>query len=121
VKDNAQCNPDTSAGTPAMGRYTGYTWDVRNLVATVKAGTSPAGPLDTWSYTYDGRGLRCTMTKPNGSLATFTYHEDGLPRIQTEKTKIGPLVSSHSLQYTGDRPLPGRRSTPTPRLGNWPR
>ncbi|MGW5188121.1 hypothetical protein ACWEOO_02630 [Kribbella sp. NPDC004138] len=56
MKDNAQRNPDTSAGTPAMGRYTGYTWDVRNLVATVKAGASPAGPLDTWSYTYDGRG-----------------------------------------------------------------
>ena len=107
LSTNAQRDPDTGTGTPAVGRYTGYTWDVRNLVATVKAGASPAGPLDTWSYTYDGRGLRSTITKPNGNLATFTYHEDGLPRIQTEKTKIGQLVSSHSLYYTpdGDRSL----------------
>jgi RHS repeat-associated protein len=71
----------------------------------VKAGTSPTGTLDTWSYTYDGRGLRSTITKPNGNLATFTYHEDGLARIQTERTRGGKLVSSHSLRYhpDGDR------------------
>ncbi|MEV0794882.1 hypothetical protein [Kribbella sp. NPDC050459] len=58
MKDNAQCNPDTSAGTPAMGRYTGYTWDVRNLVATVKEGTSPAGPLDRGHMTGVACGAR---------------------------------------------------------------
>ncbi|NIK62307.1 polymorphic toxin-type HINT domain-containing protein [Kribbella shirazensis] len=102
LSTNAQRKPDAGTGSPAVGRYTGYTWDVRNLVATVKAGASPTGTLDTWSYTYDGRGLRSTITKPNGNLATFTYHEDGLARVQTEKTDGGKLVSSHSLKYHAD-------------------
>ncbi|RZT06327.1 YD repeat-containing protein, partial [Kribbella sp. VKM Ac-2569] len=102
LSTNAQREADAGIGSPAVGRYTGYTWDVRNLVDTVKAGASPTGTLDTWSYTYDGRGLRSTITKPNGNLATFTYHEDGLPRIQSEKTSGSKLVSSHSLRYTSD-------------------
>ncbi|TCC03977.1 DNRLRE domain-containing protein [Kribbella soli] len=101
LSTNAQRPADPGAGSPAVGRYTGYTWDVRNLVDTVKAGPSPTGTLDTWSYTYDGRGLRSTITKPNGNLATFTYHEDGLPRIQTEKHGQ-QLVSSHSLRFNPD-------------------
>ncbi|WP_370353586.1 RHS repeat-associated core domain-containing protein [Kribbella sp. VKM Ac-2571] len=100
LSTNAQRGAD--ANTVGVSRYTGYTWDVRNLVATVKAGASPTGTLDTWSYTYDGRGLRSTITKPNGNLATFTYHEDGLPRIQSEKTSGGKLVSSHSLRFNSD-------------------
>ncbi|TDO52988.1 RHS repeat-associated protein [Kribbella sp. VKM Ac-2571] len=100
LSTNAQRGAD--ANTVGVSRYTGYTWDVRNLVATVKAGASPTGMLDTWSYTYDGRGLRSTITKPNGNLATFTYHEDGLPRIQSEKTSGGKLVSSHSLRFNSD-------------------
>ncbi|TCC16724.1 DNRLRE domain-containing protein [Kribbella sindirgiensis] len=101
LSTNAQRPADSGAGTPKVGRYTGYTWDVRNLVDTVKAGDSPTGTLDTWSYTYDGRGLRSTITKPNGNVATFTYHEDGLPRIQTEK-HAQQLISSHALRYTPD-------------------
>ncbi|MFC5268522.1 DNRLRE domain-containing protein [Kribbella qitaiheensis] len=100
LSTNAQRDPD--ANTVGVTRYTAYTWDVRNLVDTVKAGATAAGPLDTWSYTYDPRGLRSTVTKPNRNLATFTYHEDGLPRIQTEKTSGGQLVSSHSLRYNPD-------------------
>ncbi|MEV6268468.1 hypothetical protein AB0L64_14925 [Kribbella sp. NPDC051936] len=46
--------------------------------------------------------LGSTITKPNGNLATFTYHEDGLPRIQTETTSGGKLVSSHSLRFNPD-------------------
>ncbi|RZT07498.1 YD repeat-containing protein, partial [Kribbella sp. VKM Ac-2569] len=101
LSTNAQRPADPGTGSPAVGRYTGYTWDVRNLVDTVKAGATPAGPLDTWSYTYDGRGLRSTITKPNGNLTTFTYHEDGRPRIQTEKHGQ-QLISSHALRYTPD-------------------
>ncbi len=101
LSTNAQRAADAGTGSPAVGRYTGYTWDVRNLVDTVKAGATPTGTLDTWSYTYDGRGLRSTITKPNGNLATFTYHEDGLPRIQTEKHGQ-QLISSHSLRYNPD-------------------
>ncbi|MGW6196975.1 golvesin C-terminal-like domain-containing protein [Kribbella sp. NPDC055110] len=94
----------TDANTVGVTRYTGYTWDVRNLVDTVKAGSTSTS-TDTWSYTYDPRGLRSTITKPNGNVATLTYHEDGLQRILTEKTGGGQLVSSHSLKYNldGDR------------------
>ncbi|MER7243310.1 DNRLRE domain-containing protein [Kribbella sp. NPDC000426] len=104
LSTNAQRAPDAS--TVGVSRYTGYTWDVRNLVDTVKAGSTSTS-TDTWSYTYDGRGLQSTVTKPNGNLATFTYHEDGLPRILSEKTSGGKLVSSHSLYYNpdGDRSL----------------
>ena len=104
LSTNAQRPAD--ANTVGVTRYTGYTWDVRNLVDTVKAGSTSTS-TDTWSYTYDPRGLRSTITKPNGNLATYTYHEDGLPRILTEKTTGGKLVSSHSLYYNpdGDRSL----------------
>jgi RHS repeat-associated protein len=90
---------------PGVERYTGYSWDVRNLIDTVKAGTTPTSPLDTWQYTYDPRGLRSTVTKPNGNVTTQTYHEDGLLRTLVEKTSGAngaQLVSSHSLRYTPD-------------------
>ncbi|MEV0794771.1 DNRLRE domain-containing protein [Kribbella sp. NPDC050459] len=96
-------------------RYTAYTWDARNLVDTVKAGDTPTGTLDTWTYTYDPRGLRSTITKPNGNVTTQTYHEDGLLRTLVEKTsaaKGNQLVSSHSLKYTDD----GDREVDTERL-----
>ncbi|MFI6675253.1 DNRLRE domain-containing protein [Kribbella sp. NPDC050470] len=82
-------------------RYTAYTWDVRNLVDTVKAGESPTGSLDTWSYTYDPRGLRSTVTKPNGNVTTQTYHEDGLLRTLVEK-RGQQLITSHSLRFNAD-------------------
>ncbi len=88
-----------------VSRYTAYTWDVRNLVDTVKAGESPTGSLDTWNYTYDPRGLRSTVTKPNGNITTQTYHEDGLLRTLVERTKPvsgNQLVSSHSLRFNPD-------------------
>ncbi len=90
------------ANTVGASRYTSYTWDVRNLVDTVKAGATPASQLDTWQYTYDPRGWRSTLKKPNNNLTTLTYHEDGLQRINTEKTAAGQLVSSHSLRYNAD-------------------
>jgi RHS repeat-associated protein len=99
LSTNAQRVADSN--NLGAGRYTAYTWDVRNLVDTVKAGTSPTGSLDTWSYTYDPRGLRSTTTKPNGNVATSTYHEDGLPRIQTE-VHGQQVISSHSLRYNPD-------------------
>ncbi|MFD7156158.1 DNRLRE domain-containing protein [Kribbella sp. NPDC059898] len=104
LSTNAQRPAD--ANTVGVSRYTGYTWDVRNLVDTVKAGSASTS-TDTWSYTYDPRGWRSTITKPNGNVASFTYHEDGLQRILSEKTSGSKLVSSHSLYYNldGDRSL----------------
>lgn len=90
------------ATNPGVSRYTAYSWDVRNLIDTVKAGATPTSSLDTWTYTYDPRGLRETVTKPNGNVSTQTYHEDGLPRVVVEKTAGGQLVSSHALRYNPD-------------------
>jgi len=92
----------------AASQYMAYTWDVRNLVDTVKAGPTPTSTLDTWQYTYDPRAMRATMTKPNGNVTTYKYHEDGLPRTSVERTSANngsQLVSSHSLKYAldGDR------------------
>jgi RHS repeat-associated protein len=42
------------------------------------------------------------QTCSDGNVATFTYHEDGLQRILTEKTRGGQLVSSHALKYNAD-------------------
>jgi RHS repeat-associated protein len=93
------------SNNPGVSRYTVYTWDIRNLVDTVKAGATPTSSLDMWQYTYDPRGLRSTVTKPNGNVSAQTYHEDGLPRTLVEKTGSQKLVSSHSLRYglDGDR------------------
>jgi RHS repeat-associated protein len=92
------------SNNPAVERYTAYTWDVRNLVATVKAGASPTASLDTWKYTYDPRGLRSTVTKPNGNVTTQTYHEDGLLRTLVEKNPNNgdQIIASHSLRYNPD-------------------
>lgn len=89
---------------PGVSRYTAYTWDVRNLVDTVKAGATPTSSLDTWQYTYDPRGLRSTVTKPNSNITTQTYHEDGLLRTLVEKSPNNgnQIVSSHSLRYNAD-------------------
>jgi RHS repeat-associated protein len=93
------------SSNPGVSRYTAYAWDVRNLIDTVRAGSTPTSSLDTWQYTYDPRGLRSTVTKPNGNVTTATYHADGLPRTLVEKTSGvngGQLVSSHSLWFTAD-------------------
>ncbi|MDF8265736.1 DNRLRE domain-containing protein [Luteipulveratus flavus] len=101
----------TRAGT---SRYTAYTWDVRNLVATVRAGDTPTTPAkqDAWAYTYDPRGMLSSLAKPNGNVAKATYHEDGLPKTLEEKTSGGALVASHQLTYT----LDGDRSQDVERL-----
>lgn len=82
--------------------YTEYAWDVRNLVESVRTGESPSGALDTFSYTYDPRGLMASLTKPNGNLTKFGYYEDGLLHSAVERTGGGQLVSSHWLRHTAD-------------------
>lgn len=92
----------------AASRYTAYSWDVRDMVDTVKSGDTPTSTLDTWSYTYDPRGMVSTLTKPNDNKVTVRYHEDGLPRTTREYSggvNGTKLVSAHTLKYTvdGDR------------------
>lgn len=72
-------------------RYTAYTWDAPQPHRHGEGW--PDADADAWQYTYDRRGLRSTLTKPNGTVATHSYHEDGLLRAQVEKTSA-PTVPS---------------------------
>jgi RHS repeat-associated protein len=96
---------------PQTDQYAGYTYDVRDLLETVKTGSSPSDPaLKTTSYTYTSRGQRATETKPNGNKVSYRYIEDGSLRSQIENRYVGDaatLVSSHSLAYN----LDGHRSS----------
>ncbi|MBA3780533.1 MAG: DNRLRE domain-containing protein [Nocardioides sp.] len=89
-------------GNNESSRYTRYTWDIRDMVATVAAGTSPDASLKTTAFTYDERGMRRTMTRPNSNLTTYAYYSDGLPRSTTERDSGGKLVASHDLDFTPD-------------------
>lgn len=94
-----------TSGNADASRYTEYAWDGRNMVDTVKTGLTPTASLDTFQFTYDARGLRSTLTKPNGNKTTSSYHEDGLLRTKVERTSItkgDQIVSSHSLKYNTD-------------------
>lgn len=99
----------------AASRYTAYTWDVRNLVDTVKSGDTPAGSLDTWDYLYDPRGMLAELSKPNGNVTEVAYHEDGLPKTQIERSSAAngsKLISRHRLKFN----LDGDRSEDVARL-----
>ena len=69
---------------------------------------SATAALDTFAFTYDPRGSRSTLTKPNGNVTALAYHQDGLVRTMVERTsadKGSQVVASHSLKYhpDGDR------------------
>jgi len=99
-------------GNLAASRFTGYTWDERDLVKTVTAGDSPVdADLRTWAYTYDPRGMKASWTKPDasgaaaGNVTTYAYHESGLLRRMVERNPRlpdNPLVASHQLWFNPD-------------------
>lgn len=99
------------AGNLEASRYTAYTWDERDLVATVTAGRTAADPNKrTWAYSYDPRGMKATWTKPagdgtaTGNVTTYAYHETGLLRSMVERRPdVGhTLVASHQLWFNPD-------------------
>ena len=94
----ADLHHGVTAGRDGGGRHT---------VDRVASSFLAVGPR-TFAFTYDPRGSRSSLTKPNGNVATTGYHQDGLVRTMVEKTsadKGSLLVSSHSLKYhlDGDR------------------
>ncbi|HXH80276.1 AHH domain-containing protein [Nocardioides sp.] len=92
-------------GNNESSRFTRYTWDIRDMVASVAAGATPDASLKTTTFGYDPRGMRVAMTKPNGNVTSYAYYSDGLPRSITERDKNAKLVASHDLEFTldGDR------------------
>ncbi len=72
---------DFGVGFPSTIRRgqvtTSYTYNERAEVVSI---TRQVGPKSlTTQYTYDWQGNITTMTYPDGSVATYTYNERGLP------------------------------------------
>jgi RHS repeat-associated protein len=80
--------------------HTVFTYDVRNLLASVSNGDSPTDPdPKLTSYTYNPRGQRATQTKANGNTVTFDYWPDGALREQVETKPDATVVTSHLYEY----------------------
>ena len=81
-------------------QYSAYTYDLRDLVKTVKVGKSPSDTSPkTTAYTYTDRGQKFTETKANNNTVDHTYHLNGALKTQTEKKPNGTLISSHTYAY----------------------
>lgn len=81
-------------------QHSAYTYDLRDLVKTVKVGDSPTdSDPKTTSFTYTPRGQKLRETKANGNTVDFTYYLDSRVKTQTENKSNGTLVSSHALTY----------------------
>ncbi len=96
---------DTGAGNLAATRYTGYTYDVRNMVATVATGPQSTSANSRYSYEYDSRGLPVSLTKPNGNRVGYSFYEDRLLRTSDERTSAErgkQVVAAHTLDYDAD-------------------
>ncbi|MFF8842540.1 DNRLRE domain-containing protein [Streptomyces sp. NPDC015127] len=81
-------------------QFSRYVYDLRDLVKTVKVGSSAAdtSPHVT-DYTYTDRGQALKETKANGNTVDYTYYLNGAEKSQTEKKANGTLVSSHTYAY----------------------
>ncbi|MER7606968.1 DNRLRE domain-containing protein [Nocardioides sp. NPDC127503] len=96
---------DTGSGNLAATRYTGYTYDVRNMVATVATGPQSTSANSRYSYEYDSRGLPVSLTKPNGNRVGYSFYEDRLLRTSDERTSADrgkQVVAAHTLDYNED-------------------
>lgn len=96
---------DAATGNTAATRYTGYTYDVRNMVATVATGPAPTSADSRYSYEYDSRGLPVSVTKPNGNRVGYSFYEDRMLRTSDERTSAErgkQVVAAHTLDYNED-------------------
>ncbi|MEV7566447.1 DNRLRE domain-containing protein [Streptomyces tanashiensis] len=81
-------------------QFSKYTYDLRDLVATVSVGKTSTDPSPkVTSYTYTDRGMPLKETKANGNTVDHTYYLDAALKSATEKKANGTLVSSHTYAY----------------------
>ncbi|MEV4709573.1 DNA/RNA non-specific endonuclease [Actinoplanes sp. NPDC049316] len=81
-------------------QFSRYTYDLRELIATVSVGSSPDDPAPkVTSYTYTDLGQVARETKDNGNTVDTTYFADRTVRDSTEKKADGTLVASHVYGY----------------------
>jgi RHS repeat-associated protein len=96
-------------------QQTPYTYDPRDLLATVtnaESATDPSPKLTRYTYTDRGQVLR--QTKANGNTVEHTYWADALLHTQTERKSNGTLVASHELAYSAN----GHRTSDVARVQN---
>jgi RHS repeat-associated protein len=78
-------------------------YDVRDMASTVTNADSPtAGNQQISTFTYTARGDLLKQVKPNGNTVDFDYYLDGSVKHQVEKTRGGPVVAEHTLDYTAN-------------------
>ncbi|MFG2886299.1 DNRLRE domain-containing protein [Streptomyces sp. NPDC048297] len=81
-------------------QFSKYTYDARDLTATVSVGTSPTDTsAKVTSYTYTDRGQVLKETKNNGNTVDSTYFLDGALKSTVEKKAGGTVVASHTYAY----------------------
>jgi RHS repeat-associated protein len=77
-----------------------FSYDVRNLLATVTNKTSASDPSPkVTSYTYTPAGTTATEIKDNGNAVTYDYNLDWSLAHQVEKKPSGSVVAEHTLTY----------------------
>lgn len=107
TSSNAQRPADTNQTTGNLdaSRYTAYTYDVRDMVATVRTGATPTTATSTYTYEYDSRGLIASLTKPNGNRVGYSFYEDRLLRTSDERRSAEggkQVVAAHTVDYDAD-------------------
>ena len=66
--------------------------------------TTGACPSGSYSYTYDGNGLRASSTSPNGAISNFTYNlTSAIPQILTDSANA--YIYGPSGTPLGNAPL----------------
>ncbi|MFF4573507.1 DNRLRE domain-containing protein [Streptomyces sp. NPDC001410] len=81
-------------------QFSKYTYDLRDLVATVEVGKSATDPSPKkTTYTYTDRRQKLKETKANGNTVDYTYYLNAALKTSSEKKANGTLVSSHTYAY----------------------
>ncbi|MBQ0894377.1 hypothetical protein KBX37_14940 [Micromonospora sp. U56] len=81
-------------------QHAAYTYDARDLLATVTNGASETDTAKkTTTFTYTDRGEKLRQVKGNGNTVDYSYYLDGLPKTQVEKKANGTFVSDHVIEY----------------------
>ena len=81
-------------------QFAKYTYDLRELVASVSIGKSATDTSpEVSSYTYTARGQKLRETKGNGNTVDYSYYYNGALKTTAEQKPGGTLVSSHTYAY----------------------
>ena len=93
----------SDCGTPCSFQYDRQ-GDMTCATPGISLPTTGACPSGSYSYTYDGNGLRASSTSPNGAISNFTYNlTSPSPQILTDSTNA--YIYGPSGTPIGNAPL----------------